>query len=153
MPVLIRKPGGPAVAARFETAWNEGTGADTPSSAAWAGWKAPARGAARSGLFETCANPGCGSGWLHLWRSRSAPVFEGGWSCSATCTAACMEAAVRRELEGRGSAQESHRHRIPLGLVMLEQGGSPAVSYARRWTRRRGRAAGGWAFGWCASRG
>jgi hypothetical protein len=33
-----------------------------------------------------------------------------------------MEAAVRRELEGRGSAQESHRHRIPLGLVMLEQG-------------------------------
>jgi hypothetical protein len=122
MPVLIRKPGGPAVAARFETAWNEGTGADTPSSAAWAGWKAPARGAARSGLFETCANPGCGSGWLHLWRSRSAPVFEGGWSCSATCTAACMEAAVRRELEGRGSAQESHRHRIPLGLVMLEQG-------------------------------
>jgi hypothetical protein len=33
-----------------------------------------------------------------------------------------LEAAVRRELEGRGSAQESHRHRIPLGLVMLEQG-------------------------------
>lgn len=122
MPVLIRKPGGPAVAARFETAWSEGTSAGTPSSVSWAGWKAPARGAARSGLFETCANPGCGSGWLHLWRSRSAPVFEGGWSCSATCTAACIESAVRRELEGRWRAQESHRHRIPLGLVMLEQG-------------------------------
>lgn len=77
---------------------------------------------ARLGLFETCANPGCGSGWLHLWRSRSAPVFEGGWNCSAACTRARVEAAVRRELDGRGSAVESHRHRIPLGLVMLQQG-------------------------------
>jgi hypothetical protein len=76
----------------------------------------------RGGLFETCANPGCGSGWMHLWRSRSVPVFEGGWNCSSRCTAARLEAAVRRELAGRGSAQESHRHRIPLGLVMLEQG-------------------------------
>jgi hypothetical protein len=33
-----------------------------------------------------------------------------------------LEAAVRRELDGRGSPQENHRHRIPLGLVMLEQG-------------------------------
>jgi hypothetical protein len=30
--------------------------------------------------------------------------------------------AVRRELNGRGNAPEIHRHRIPLGLVMLEQG-------------------------------
>jgi hypothetical protein len=29
---------------------------------------------------------------------------------------------VRREQDGRGLAQENHRHRIPLGLVMLEQG-------------------------------
>lgn len=76
----------------------------------------------RPGMFKTCANPGCSSGWLHLWRSRSAPVFEGGWNCSAACTAARMLAAVRRELDGRGSARESHRHRIPLGLVMLKQG-------------------------------
>jgi hypothetical protein len=76
----------------------------------------------RHDLFETCANPGCHSGWLHLWRSRSAPVFEGGWTCSAECTAAQIEAAVHRELDGRGSAQQSHHHRIPLGLVMLEQG-------------------------------
>jgi len=76
----------------------------------------------RSGLFETCANPGCSSGWLHLWRSRLAPVFEGGWNCSVACTAARVGAAVRRELEGRGQPQESHRHRVPLGLVMLEQG-------------------------------
>ena len=37
----------------------------------------------RSGILESCANPGCGSGWFHLWRSRSTPVFESGWSCSA----------------------------------------------------------------------
>jgi hypothetical protein len=76
----------------------------------------------RPGWFETCANPACGSGWLHLWRSRSAPVFEGGWSCSAACTAARLSAAVGREMDGRGSLQEIHSHRIPLGLVMFEQG-------------------------------
>jgi hypothetical protein len=77
----------------------------------------------RSGLFETCANPGCSSGWLHLWRSRQTPVFEGGWSCSAECTAAQVRLAVRRELEGRALlGQENHRHRIPLGLVMYKEG-------------------------------
>lgn len=81
-----------------------------------------ARGPLGSGLFESCANPGCASGWLHLWRSRTMPVFESGWNCSAACTAARVAAAVRRELEGRGAMQENHRHRIPLGLVMLEQG-------------------------------
>jgi hypothetical protein len=30
--------------------------------------------------------------------------------------------AVRRELNGRGIGPDKHRHRIPLGLVMLEQG-------------------------------
>jgi hypothetical protein len=79
-------------------------------------------GRARSALFETCANPGCGSGWLHLWRSRQAPIFEGGWSCSAACTAALVASAVRREMDGRGFTAESHQHRIPLGLMMLEQG-------------------------------
>ncbi len=76
----------------------------------------------RRGLLETCANPSCGSGWLHLFRSRSGPVFESGWNCSAECTTARVWAAVRREQDGRGAAQENHRHRIPLGLVMLEQG-------------------------------
>src|ERR1700679_3964628 len=51
---------------------------------------------ARMGIFETCAHPGCRSGWIHLLRSRSAPVFEGGWTCSAECTAARVAAAVRR---------------------------------------------------------
>ena len=76
----------------------------------------------RTGLLEACTNPGCGSGWLHLWRSRSAPLIEGGWTCSAACTAERLKAAVARELDGRGTAVEKHRHRIPLGLLMLEQG-------------------------------
>jgi hypothetical protein len=81
-----------------------------------------AQAGTRAGIFQTCANPHCDSGWLHLWRSRSAPIFEGGWYCSAGCTAAGLQAAVRREMDGRGNAVESHRHRIPLGLAMLEQG-------------------------------
>ncbi len=74
------------------------------------------------GLFETCANPACVSGWLHLWRSRTCPVFEGGWSCSAACTEAQMARAVRRELDGRCALPQPHRHRVPLGLLMMEQG-------------------------------
>jgi hypothetical protein len=73
------------------------------------------------GFFETCANRGCRSGWLHLWRSHSAPVFEGGWCCSFECTRAQVASAVRRESGGRGSVRDAHRHRIPLGLIMLEQ--------------------------------
>jgi hypothetical protein len=75
-----------------------------------------------TGVFSTCANPDCGSGWIHLLRSRSGPIFEGGWNCSASCTAVRVEAAVRRELEGRRSESITHRHRVPLGLVMLEHG-------------------------------
>ena len=77
---------------------------------------------ARMAWFETCSNPGCRSGWLHLLRSRSAPVFEGGWSCSPECTRARVTQAVRRELEGRVEPAEVRRHRVPLGLTMLEQG-------------------------------
>jgi hypothetical protein len=72
-------------------------------------------------LLPSCANPGCGTGWLHLWRPRSAPVFEGGWLCSPACTAAQVALAVRRELAGRAAAP-AYRHRIPIGLAMLEQG-------------------------------
>ena len=73
-------------------------------------------------LFPRCANPRCNSGWLRLCRSRMAPVFEGGWCCSAACTRAQVETALRREMEAHGSGLEIHRHRIPLGLTMLEQG-------------------------------
>jgi hypothetical protein len=81
-----------------------------------------ARTRIHAGLIETCANPNCASGWLHLWRSRGTPVFESGWTCSPACTCAQLEAGLRREMNGRANAVESHRHRIPLGLVMMEQG-------------------------------
>ena len=33
-----------------------------------------------------------------------------------------LSAAITREMNGRGMAREEHRHRIPLGLLMLEKG-------------------------------
>jgi hypothetical protein len=78
--------------------------------------------ASRAGLFSICGNRDCDSGWLHLWRSRSAPIFEDQWSCSAGCTVTQIEVGVRRELAGKRIDPTPHRHRVPLGLVMLEQG-------------------------------
>jgi hypothetical protein len=75
-----------------------------------------------SGLIVQCANPGCHSGWLHLFRKRTRPMFEGGWSCSPQCTEARLQLAVRREFAGWVPVEEPHRHRIPIGLLMLEQG-------------------------------
>lgn len=72
---------------------------------------------------QTCAAPGC-SAWARPWRSRRRPVFEGAWGCSSRCTLALVCAAVRREV-GDGSGEVSsvaHRHRVPLGLVLLAQG-------------------------------
>jgi hypothetical protein len=74
-----------------------------------------------NGIFSTCANPRCSSGWLRLWR-RQTPVFEGGWCCSEACMSARVAWALNREMDARGLPRESHRHRIPLGLVLLEQG-------------------------------
>ena len=73
-------------------------------------------------LLGACSNPACRSGWLHVWRSSTVPVFEGGWLCSRACTESRLDLAVRRELGGRNWEHREHRHRIPIGLVMLEQG-------------------------------
>jgi len=80
------------------------------------------QGRFRRGLLAHCSNPACRSGWLHLWRSPTVPVFEDGWTCSAECTAARVGSAVAREFGGMESARPDHRHRIPLGLLMLEHG-------------------------------
>ena len=76
----------------------------------------------RSEIFAGCANPSCRSGWLRLWRGRSVPIFEGGWTCSLECTVARLRRAVARELEGQGTVRELYRHRIPLGLLLMERG-------------------------------
>lgn len=73
-------------------------------------------------LIGRCSNPECGSGWLQLFRSRNRPVFEEGWTCSGECTRKRLEGALRREVDGWMPNVEPHRHRIPLGLLMLERG-------------------------------
>lgn len=71
--------------------------------------------------LPSCANPRCATGWLHLWRKRRVPVVEGGWLCSRACTRARVEDLLRREhAEARPTAL--HRHRVPIGLVLLTQG-------------------------------
>lgn len=79
-------------------------------------------GAGRHLLFAECANPRCSTGWMRLWRSRRVPGFEGRWSCSAECMEERVAAAVRREMEGGASAPASHPHRVPMGLMLIEQG-------------------------------
>jgi hypothetical protein len=70
-----------------------------------------------------CGNPECASGWTRPWRSRRRPIFEGQWGCGGRCVLAMVRAAVRRELgDGEAVAAVPHRHRVPLGLLMLAQG-------------------------------
>jgi Type II secretion system (T2SS), protein E, N-terminal domain len=70
-----------------------------------------------------CANPACTNGWTRPWRSRRRPIFEGQWGCSGRCVLTMTRAAVRRELGAGGAfSLEPHRHRVPLGLMMLAQG-------------------------------
>jgi hypothetical protein len=70
-----------------------------------------------------CGNAECSSGWTVPWRSRRRPIFEEQWGCSGRCVLAMVRAAVRRELgDGAAAAVAPHRHRVPLGLMMLAQG-------------------------------
>ena len=69
-----------------------------------------------------CGYAECSSGWTVPWRSRKRPVFEGQWGCSGRCVLALVRAAVQRELGDGVVGPQPHRHRVPLGLVMLAQG-------------------------------
>jgi hypothetical protein len=74
---------------------------------------------------RSCANPECSNGWVKPWRSKRRPIFEGHWGCSSRCVLSIVRNAVRREAGDRkaGTATAgTHRHRVPLGLVMLAQG-------------------------------
>ncbi len=73
---------------------------------------------------RTCGSPACRNGWLPPWKNRRRPIFEGEWGCSSRCLRDLVSAAVRREgTESSGSqAFTPHRHRVPLGLVLLAQG-------------------------------
>jgi hypothetical protein len=95
-----------------------------------------------AGLLRSCANPDCRSGWIHPWRRRSVPVFEEGWTCSPDCTFSLLRAAVSRECSGNGIRSENHRHRIPLGLLMLEQGWISRTELQRALAAQRASGAG-----------
>jgi hypothetical protein len=121
MPVLSRRA--ETEGAQREKMPASGSGSYSPQTMGGGLWQdGRLLESSRSKIFSTCANPQCKSGWLRLWRSRSGPVFEGGWCCSAECTAVRIAAAFWRESERLSLAEEPHRHRIPLGLAMLEQG-------------------------------
>lgn len=77
------------------------------------------KGLPAASLFSQCANPQCSSGWMHVWRSRRAPMFEGRWACSPKCMEQIVGLALRREA---GGPYHPHMHRLPLGLTLLEQG-------------------------------
>ena len=125
MPLLSRRAASPVDAEASEQAGRHARIHDAPTGiegSAAASSRMRSGTVRRTGIFAHCANPRCGSGWLQLWRRRETPVFEGGWCCSEECTLSRITTALTREMDGRGSARESHRHRIPLGLAMLEQG-------------------------------
>lgn len=72
---------------------------------------------------RVCGSPECEGGWIAPWRSRRRPVFEEQWGCSGRCVLSMVRAAVRREAgDGGAIVTAQHRHRVPLGLVLLAQG-------------------------------
>ena len=91
--------------------------AELPPSDDWKGTFEPQR--------RDCGNPECSMAWAKPWKSRRRPIFEDQWGCGAKCLQTLIRSAVRREVgEGVNSfaAAVPHRHRVPLGLVMLAQG-------------------------------
>ncbi len=72
---------------------------------------------------RSCGNAECTSAWTMPWRNRRRPIFEAQWGCSGRCVLAMVRTAVQRELgDGVISSPAPHRHRVPLGLLMLAQG-------------------------------
>jgi Type II secretion system (T2SS), protein E, N-terminal domain len=91
-----------------------------------------------------CGSTGCSSGWTMPWRSRRRPIFEGQWGCSGRCVLAMVQTAVSRELgeAGESAISPPHRHRIPLGLMMLAQGWITQSQLQKALTAQRERGSG-----------
>ena len=89
----------------------------------------PGRGPDGTGLTASlvqtqrrlCGSAECASGWAMPWRNRRRPIFEDEWGCSGRCVLAMVRAALYRET-GNEVLMVPHRHRVPLGLLMLAQG-------------------------------
>lgn len=82
------------------------------------------RTAAPEASARMCGAVGCAGSWTRPWKPRRRPVFEEEWGCSGRCLQAMVRAAVRRETGVSGGVADDipHRHRVPLGLVLLAQG-------------------------------
>lgn len=93
----------------------------------------------RASVFPRCGNPACSTGWMHLWRSRRVPAFESRWACSPACMRALIARALRRESSGAIAAGARPAHRVPIGLLLVEQGSltgaelQRALQEWRRW--------------------
>jgi hypothetical protein len=76
------------------------------------------------GVRGLCGSRECSGTRTLPWRSRTRPIFEGNWGCSTRCIEAMVRAAINREFRETTSLAEDapHRHRVPLGLVLLAQG-------------------------------
>lgn len=102
----------------------------TPTASSRSGAPATARGneqlLSSSDTREepVCGDPNCTGGWALPWKSRRHILFEGRSGCRPRCLRAIVHSAILREGgDTRGSiAAAPHRHRVPLGLVMLAQG-------------------------------
>jgi hypothetical protein len=131
MPFLTKKTGAMRVSALMPSALRVGNGVAwqedeyRPSNelAGLQGYGLPAA-AGKTSQRKVCGNLECESGWTMPWRNRRRPIFEGQWGCSGRCVLAMVRAAVRRELADGGTSAtlSPHRHRVPLGLLMLAQG-------------------------------
>lgn len=130
MPFLGRKNGDAETGASIQPVLGAGNGTDwggdeyrpSHSVAGLNGFGLPAS-LAKEQQRRLCGNAECASGWTMPWRNRRRPIFEGQWGCSGRCVLSMVRAAVNRELgDGITSAPAPHRHRVPLGLLMLAQG-------------------------------
>ncbi|MBS1815878.1 MAG: hypothetical protein JSS87_13465 [Acidobacteria bacterium] len=66
----------------------------------------------------------CTPGWKHRLglRSVNRPVFEGAWNCSPTCLLPRITSAIKREAGDGCGVSRQYQHRLPLGLLLLQQG-------------------------------
>jgi hypothetical protein len=84
----------------------------------------PEIGFLQDALKKECSNLDCRQGRTMSWRSRRLLAFEGKLACRGACLVGMIQAAIAREgAPGRTKAGAvPHRHRVPLGLILLAQG-------------------------------
>ena len=84
----------------------------------------PESGFLQDALKKECSNLDCRQGRTMSWRSRRLLAFEGKLACRGACLVGMIQAAIAREgAPGRTTGNAvPHRHRVPLGLILLAQG-------------------------------